>query len=75
MGVYNSIPANIKPLVGAAKLHYENAFESEFFLLLRERKYANIPTMFKDALEVEADMMDFGKMKQRVEVNRRRIRK
>ena len=36
--VDNSIPANIKPLVGAAKFHYVDAFDGDFVLLLRERK-------------------------------------
>ena len=36
MSVYNSIRIDIKPLVGASKLHYVHAFESDFSLLLRE---------------------------------------
>ena len=52
MRVYNSIPTFIKPLVGAAKLHCADSFEIDFSLLLRERKYANIPAMFKYALDV-----------------------
>ena len=55
MRVYNSIPSDIKPLVGAAKLHYADAFDSDFSLLLRERKSDNIPAMFKYSLEVEAN--------------------
>ena len=47
---YKSIPDDIKPLVGAAKLHYANAFESYFSLLLIERKSSSLPNMFKDAL-------------------------
>ena len=47
-------------------------FENDFSLLLRERKYANFPTMFNDALEVEANLMASGKMKHRVEVDRRK---
>ena len=50
MRVYNSIPGDIKALVGATKLHYAHAFDSDFSFLLRERKYASYPTMFKDAL-------------------------
>ena len=42
--------------------------------LLRERKYVNLPAMFKYALEVEANLMASGKMKQRVEVDRRKTR-
>ena len=74
MRVYNSIPADIKPLVGAAKLHYVDAFDSDFSLLLRERKSANLPAMFKDALEVEANLMASRQMKLRAEVDRRKIR-
>ena len=67
MRVYNSILADIKPLVGAAKLHYADAFQSHFVLLLRERKSTSIPNMFKDALELEANMMACGKMKHKIE--------
>ena len=74
MKVYNSILADIKPLVGAANLHYAESFESDFSLLQREKKMANLTTMFKDALEVEANLMAPGKMKQRVEVDRIRVR-
>ena len=38
MRVYKSIPADIKPSPGAAKLHYHDAFDNDFALLLRERK-------------------------------------
>ena len=34
MRVYNSIPADIKPLVGVAKLHYVDAFESVFVFII-----------------------------------------
>ena len=74
MRVYNSIPADIKPSVGAAKLHYAEAFDNDFALLLRERKSASLPVMFTDALEVEANMMACGKIKQRVDVDRRKGR-
>ena len=70
--MYNSIPADIKPLLGAAKLHYVDAFKSDFALLLRERKSTNIRAMFKDALEVETNLMALGKMKQTIEVDRRK---
>ena len=50
MRVYNSIPFDIKPLVSAAKLHYANAFDSDFALLLRERISVSLPIMFKDIL-------------------------
>ena len=74
MRVYNSIPANIKPLVGAAKLHYADAFGNDFALLLRERKSLSLHVMFQDSLEVEANMMSSGKIKQKVEMDRRKVR-
>ena len=67
MRVYNYIPVDIKPFVGAAKLNYVDAFESDFELLLRERKYASFPITFKDALEVEENLMASGKLKNREE--------
>ena len=73
MRVYNSIPADIKPLVGATKLHYADAFESDFSLLLRERKSASILDMFKYALEVESNMVACGNMKNKIETNKREI--
>ena len=50
MRVYTSIPVDIKPRVGYAKLHYVDAFESDFALLLRERKSTTLLDMFKDTL-------------------------
>ena len=74
MRSYNLIPANIKPSPEAATLHYADAFDNDFALLLRERKLATLPTMFTDALEVEANMMACGKIKQRAEIDRRKGR-
>ena len=50
MRVYNSIPTDIKTLVGNTKLHYIDAFESYFSLLIREIKSSSFPIMLKDAL-------------------------
>ena len=74
MRFYNSIPTDIKPSPGVAKLHYANAFDNDFYLLLRERKSTTLPAMFTDALEVEANMMACGKIKPRVEVDKRKGR-
>ena len=70
MRTYNSIPFDIKPLVGAAKLHYGDAFDSDFSLLLRERKSSNLPAMFQDTLEVEATMMVSRKIWQKMEMRK-----
>ena len=74
MRVYTSIPVDIKPHVGYAKLHYVDAFENDFALLLRERKSTTLLDMFKDTLEVETNLMASGKMKQRVETYKRKFR-
>ena len=65
MRVYNSIPTDIKPSHGAAKLYYAKAFDNDFALLLRERKLATLHVMFTYALEVEANMMACGKIKKK----------
>ena len=72
MRVYISIPIDINPLLGATKIHYADVFDSDFALLLRERKYASLSSMFKYDLEVEENLMASGKMKNRVEEDRRR---
>ena len=73
MRVYNSILEDIKPSATAAKLHYAGAFDNDFAFSLRERKSVSLATMFTDALEVEANMMASGKMKQR-DIDRRKTR-
>jgi hypothetical protein len=35
--VYNSIPTKVKPPPRAAQLRYDDSFESDFSLLLREK--------------------------------------
>ena len=42
MRTYESIPADVKTPPGAAKLHYADAFDSEFTLLLRERRSTSL---------------------------------
>ena len=71
---YYSIPKEIQPLVGVAKLHYEDVFDNDFTLLLRERKSLSLLDMFQDALEVEANMMASGKINQKVEIDQRKVR-
>ena len=52
MKLYISIPIDIKHLVAAGKHHFADYFDSDFALLLRERKLENIESMNKDAIEV-----------------------
>ena len=46
---YDNIPTYVKLPLGAAKLHYVNAFSSEFTLLLRERRFVSLDDMIEDA--------------------------
>ena len=50
MGTYDAILANVKPPLGAAKLHYVDAFSIEFTLLLRERRFVSLTYMMDDAI-------------------------
>ena len=68
--MHNSIPADIKLLVGVAKLHYVDAFDRNFTRLLRERKSTNLPVMFQDSLEVESNRMVSGKIKKKMETQK-----
>ena len=43
--MYSKFPTEIKPLETSAKLTYANAFESEFSLLLRERRSITLLNM------------------------------
>ena len=37
MKSYDSIPAHVKPPPGTTQLHYDDAFDSDFTLTLREK--------------------------------------
>jgi hypothetical protein len=64
MRVYNSIPAEVQPPPKATQLRYTDSFDSDFSLLLRERRSANLDAMMSDAIEVEVNPMASGKIKQ-----------
>lgn len=55
--VYNSLPADCKPLEGMAKLHFAEAFDDEFALFLREKRSPTLAQMMSDAIEVEINMI------------------
>ena len=61
--MYSKVPAEIKPSETSAKLTYANAFESEFSLMLRERRSDTLLNMEEAALEVETHMLATGKLK------------
>ena len=43
--MYSKIPAEIKPTDTLAKITYANAFDSNFYLLLRERRFVSLSLM------------------------------
>jgi hypothetical protein len=57
MRVYNSIPTEVKPPPRAFELHYADSFDSDFTLLLRERRSTTLYDLMNDAIEVEVNLM------------------
>ena len=63
MRTYESIPLDVIPPPGASKLNYEDAFDSEFTLLLRKRRYVSLIDMMDDVIEVEVILLVSNKTK------------
>ena len=61
--VYNSIPTEVKPPPRAAQLRYDDSFESDFSLLLREMRSTSLDDMMSDPIEFEVNLMASGKIK------------
>ena len=71
MKTYNSIPTQFKPPPGSAQLQYVEAFDSEFTLLLSERRSTSLTDTIKDSIEVEVNLTS-ARMKKRDEGGWRR---
>ena len=65
--MYSKIPIEIKPTGTSAMINYENAFDSDFCLLLRERRSASLSLMQDAALEVESNILASQKVKGKVD--------
>jgi len=52
MKVYKSIHDQLNPPPGITQLHYVDAFESEFSLILRDTRSTSLTDMKNDAIEV-----------------------
>ena len=61
--MYSKFLVEIKPSETSTKLTYANSFESEFSLLLKERRSVTLLNMQEAALEVESNMLATGKLK------------
>ena len=55
--MYSKIPTEIKPISTSAMINYANAFDSNFCLLLRERRSTSLSLMQDAALEVESNIL------------------
>ena len=65
--MFSKILAEIKPTETSAKITYANAFDSEFCLILRERRSASLSLMQDAALEVESNIVASQKLKGKVD--------
>ena len=70
MKVYDVIPAEVKPLVGDAQLHYVDSFDSDIALLLRERRSMSLNDMMTDAIKAEVNLMASRKIKHKIETRK-----
>ena len=70
MRTYDAIPNDVKPPLGVAKLHYVDAFSSEFTLFLRERRSISLTDVMDDSIEVEVNLTVSNKTKQKNETRR-----
>jgi hypothetical protein len=61
--MYGKIPAEIKPSDASAKITYSDDFDSDFYLLLRERRSPTLSLMQDAALEVESNILASQKRK------------
>ena len=65
--MFSKIPIEIKPTDTSAKITYANAFDSEFCLLLRERRSTSLSLMQDASLEVESNVIASQKIKGKVD--------
>ena len=65
--MYSKIPTEIKPTEDSAQITYANSFDSDFCLLLRERRSATLSLMKDVVLEVESNILAAHKLKGNVD--------
>jgi hypothetical protein len=70
--MYSKIPDEIKPTETSAKITFSNAFDAEFSLLLRERRYATLSLMQEETIEVESNILEVEKLKSRGDRDRKK---
>jgi hypothetical protein len=66
--LYSNIPTEVKPSHLVAKVTFAGAFNSDFTLLLRERRDTTLARIQGNAIEIESNMMASRKIKTKAEV-------
>ena len=61
--MYSKIPEEIKPTETSAKNTFDNSFDAEFSLLLRERRYVTLILMQEAAIEVKSNILATKRLK------------
>ena len=69
--MYSKIPTEIKPTDTSTRITYANAFDFDFFLLLRERRSSSLSLMQDAALEVESNIVASQKVKGKIDRKKR----
>jgi hypothetical protein len=72
--MYNKIPIEIKPTKSSAKITYASAFDPNFYLLLRERRATSLAHMQYVALEVESNILEVDRLRNKSDRDRGRGR-
>ena len=65
--MFIKIPTEIKPTDMSTKITYANAFDSDFFLLLRERRSTFLSLMHDASLEVESNIVASQKVNEKID--------
>jgi hypothetical protein len=72
--MYNKILAEINPTEASAKITYASAFDPDFCLLLRERRATSLAHMQDAALEVESNVLEIDRLRNKADRDRGRGR-
>jgi hypothetical protein len=65
--IYHNIPEEVKPSQPTVKVTFAGDFEPDFTLLLREIRSTTLIGIQDNAIEIESNMMESGKLKSKVE--------
>ena len=71
--MYSRMPAEVRPTPASAMITYAHAFDSQFFLLLKERSCASLADMKNAAFEVEANIIAAERLECDAERRRRGV--